>query len=163
MKAVTRSPSGPRLHPPCCEMTSRPESGSSTATAWIGPTAARLSGGVGLRDMPGHFPYRSHGKAGNYTTVSQFLDGGHPAKLRKAASPPGPSHLIDADGLLGGAEWYLAQICCGARVAHRIGGSVLVRTPSSVTPGASSTRRRPWSVMSRTQRSVMMRWTTPRP
>src|ERR1700745_2017879 len=107
MKAVTRSLYDQVLHPPCCEMTSRPESGSSTATAWIGPTAARLSGGVALRDMPGHVPYRSLGKSGNYTTVSQFRDGVPPAKLRKAASPPGPSHLIDADGLLGRAEWYL--------------------------------------------------------
>ena len=44
-----------------------------------------------------------------------------------------------------------------------IGGSVLSRTSSSVTPGASSTRVRPSSVTSRTQRSVMMRCTTARP
>lgn len=42
-------------------------------------------------------------------------------------------------------------------------GSVLSRTSSSMTPGASSTRRRPSWRTSMTARSVMIRWTTRRP
>ena len=42
-------------------------------------------------------------------------------------------------------------------------GSVFSRTSSSVTPGASSRRTSPSSVTSNTARSVMIRWTTPRP
>ena len=44
-----------------------------------------------------------------------------------------------------------------------IGGWVLARTSSSLTPGASSTRASPSGVMSSTHRSVMIRWTTPLP
>ena len=42
-------------------------------------------------------------------------------------------------------------------------GSVFSRTSSSVTPSASSRSTRPSAVTSMTRRSVMIRWTTPRP
>ena len=45
----------------------------------------------------------------------------------------------------------------------RSSGSVFSRTSASVTPGASSRRTSPSSVTSMTARSVMIRWTTPRP
>ena len=45
----------------------------------------------------------------------------------------------------------------------RSSGSVFSRTSASVTPGASSRSTSPSSVTSMTARSVMIRWTTPRP
>ncbi len=63
-----------------------------------------------------------------------------------------------------GARAPAPSACAGAgwRSTTR-SGSVRSRTSSSVTPAASSRSTRPGSVTSKTHRSVMMRWTTPRP
>src|ERR1035437_6350687 len=72
----------------------------------------------------------------------------------------------DPDGLLHGHVSVLlvwGSVHVRAGIAEMRSGSVAARTPASVTPGAHSTSTRPWSVTSRTARSVMMRWTTRSP
>ncbi len=97
------------------------------------------------------------------TLVGQLgvtVDGVHPSPAQLAAHR-GLAGARDAlDEVVPDAHpWTLAS----RRAQLSTRGSVFSRTSSSVTPGASSTRRRPSGVTSSTQRSVMIRWTTPRP